>query len=130
MGDPMLHVTPQRNRYPQIANDNRIFLCISLLRHFNVAIRLLSFALNGKKTPFDLLKYSRIVINHSTVETNFNGSVGNQQVFTFVAVKIFNSTFFIAVTTTEVTLNFLQLSPRPISGYCSNMFPFSTASST
>jgi len=62
--------------------------------------------LNGKEAPFDLLQDSRIVINHSAVEANLNWCIRYQQVLALVAIEIFDSTFFVAVTAAEITLSF------------------------
>lgn len=71
-------------------------LIVSLCRHFNVAIWRFSFLLNGEETPFNLFENRGIVVDHTAFETNLNRSVGNQQIFAFVTIEVFDSAFLIS----------------------------------
>jgi hypothetical protein len=74
--------------------------------HIDVAVRFFILSLNRKEPPLNLFQDSRIVINHSTVEAYLDGSIGYEQIFSFVAIEIFNPTFLRAITTAVIAPSF------------------------
>jgi hypothetical protein len=72
-------------------------------RHLDGVVRDLGLVLNSEEMALDFFQDRRIVVDHAALPANLNRGVGNKQVFSAMAVKVFDAPFLIAVTATEIT---------------------------
>jgi hypothetical protein len=72
------------------------------LRHVDVAVGFLGLIPDGEETTLDFLEHCGIVIDHATIQADFNWSVGDKQVLSLMAVKIFDATLFVPVAAAEI----------------------------
>jgi|SRR5712691_1722666 len=87
------------------ARADLFLLRVSLCRHLNIAIGFFCVLVNREEMVFNLFEHGGIVIDHATVETDLYWRVRNQQVLPLMAVEVFDPTFLISVTATEITGN-------------------------
>ena len=71
-------------------------------RHLDGVVRDLGLVLNSEEMTLDFFQDRRIVVDHAALPANLNGGVGNKQVFSAMAVKVFDAPFLIVVTATEI----------------------------